>query len=916
MSKYYGNILEDATIELTFNTFNSDGASVTVTDLADSDIKVHKDGHVDQIATDGATVVIDFDGITGNHVITIDTSVDAAYTTGSNYEVRLEGITVDSQTINAFVGSFSIDNRAADITQISGDATAADNLEATYDGEGYIDGVAPATQDQVQGIGSTGGSLNQVAGSFTLTAGEVVSGTYASTFAEDQVYHQIGDDSVTDDIDMYYEFDVGNTGVGSGVNTVGRINSGNDDLTMYAWNWTGTPAWDVIRSYDGKNGSTDDTRTAILTSAHTGTGSDIGKIRIRYAGSGLTTANLYVDQISVSYSVIQSATGYANGAVWVDSAGDSGTVPHVNGTADNPCPWADAIVIAPLVGLDRFHIANDNSIELTAGFDDKTMYGEHYYLDLSGESINDSYFSKATIVGAGTAANHVVFEDCEFGASTIPPCKMVRCGIGLASGAFVAASAGDFTFIDCFSLVPGSGSPSLTFQKAATTGINNRRWAGGATYALDGDCTLSHEVVAGGGTTITTGGAAVEIRGVTRSITLEITGTSNNDIQFVGTTGPIAISGTASGDCDINLYGVSSSVTDTSSNAGTLTDRTINPDSIPDFVWDEPLTGSSHNDPTSAGKRLRQINAPVLLDGTSPGSNASTYINLDGDASAVDGTYDPGVISIYEGTGAGQSRQIFEYDGTLKRAYINRDWKVTPSSDSKYLLTANSGDTHVNEGKAQGGGASTITLNELASDVDDVYNEQTVFIVAGLGADQSRVVSDYDGDTQIATVDHAWDITPDTTSIYAMLPITVHSVAEIQSGLATEAKQDIMQTAVDDIPNTSEFEARTIVAADYFDPDNDPVANVTLVDTTTENTDMVGTDDAATEAKQDIIDTNIDRISAIQESDKTFDPTAGTLTYQTKGTSTAIMKKGLKDPDGNAVNSTEDIIATERDMII
>ena len=40
----------------------------------------------------------------------------------------------------------------------------------------------------------------------------------------------------------------------------------------------------------------------------------------------------------------------------------------------------------------------------------------------------------------------------------------------------------------------------------------------------------------------------------------------------------------------------------------------------------------------------------------------------------------------------------------------------------------------------------------------------------------------------------------------------------------------------------------------------DTQARVTLVDTTTENTDMRGTDDAATEAKQDIIDTVVDAI--------------------------------------------------------
>lgn len=210
-------------------------------------------------------------------------------------------------------------------------------------------------------------------------------------------------------------------------------------------------------------------------------------------------------------------------------------------------------------------------------------------------------------------------------------------------------------------------------------------------------------------------------------------------------------------------------------------------------VWDEELTASKHNIATSAGRRLRQLNVPVLLEGTSPNTagttNTSIRIELDGDASSIDGTYDPGIISIYEGTGIGQSRMIFEYDGLNKLAYINRDWKVIPDDTSKYIVVANAGDTHVNEGVAAGGGASTITLNALASTVDSVYNEQVVFIVAGTGTDQMGLVTGYVGSTKVATIEHAWAIQPDSTSVYAMLPCGYHTIAEVQAGLASEALQ-------------------------------------------------------------------------------------------------------------------------------
>lgn len=111
MADYYGDFPEDATVKIPFNTFDSNdpSASVTITNLADADIKVSKDGAATPITTDGATIVINLNSIVGVHIITIDTSVDAAYSTGSEYQVRIEGTTVDGATIDAWVGSFSIE---------------------------------------------------------------------------------------------------------------------------------------------------------------------------------------------------------------------------------------------------------------------------------------------------------------------------------------------------------------------------------------------------------------------------------------------------------------------------------------------------------------------------------------------------------------------------------------------------------------------------------------------------------------------------------------------------------------------------------------------------------------------------------------------------------------------------------------
>lgn len=177
----------------------------------------------------------------------------------------------------------------------------------------------------------------------------------------------------------------------------------------------------------------------------------------------------------------------------------------------------------------------------------------------------------------------------------------------------------------------------------------------------------------------------------------------------------------------------------------------------------------------------------LVISGTSPNTggtaNTSTSIELDSNASSVTGAYDPSIIVITNGTGKGQSRQIFEYNGTTKKAYINREWKVIPDNTSEYAVLFYAGDTHINEGVAAGGGDNYITLNALASDQNGIYQGQIVFIVAGTGQDQARMCIAYNGSTKRATVDSDWNINPDETSVYEILPWPgfVHAVPEADS---------------------------------------------------------------------------------------------------------------------------------------
>ena len=71
-------------------------------------------------------------------------------------------------------------------------------------------------------------------------------------------------------------------------------------------------------------------------------------------------------------------------------------------------------------------------------------------------------------------------------------------------------------------------------------------------------------------------------------------------------------------------------------------------------------------------------------------------------------------------------------------------------------VVSNAGNTHVNEGLAQGGGNNTITLNALADSNNNTYVGQLVFLFAGTGMDQARRITAYNGSTKVATVDRNW----------------------------------------------------------------------------------------------------------------------------------------------------------------
>ena len=92
-----------------------------------------------------------------------------------------------------------------------------------------------------------------------------------------------------------------------------------------------------------------------------------------------------------------------------------------------------------------------------------------------------------------------------------------------------------------------------------------------------------------------------------------------------------------------------------------------------------------------------------------------------------------------------------------------------------------------------------------------------------------------------------------TYSVDLLDDTSIYRCSDLTTGLNDLSSSEVnaeVDTALADYdgPTNAEMVARTLLAAGYFDPATDTVANVTTVTTTTTNTDMRGTDGANTTA--------------------------------------------------------------------
>lgn len=384
------------------------------------------------------------------NAVGVDVSADIA---------TLQADTDDIQTRlpSALVGGLM----SSDVTAISTDTVAADNLELQYDTTGLTGDTFPATQQQVGNLATGSAAISVSAESRVLTTGSEVNAV-TDTEALDGTYHEISDAAGA--MDIYYQFDVTGNGVGVDATLTGRLNGNNDSVNVMAYDWVAT-AFTQIGTLSGVNGTTDSIETYSILTKHTGTGANLGKVRIQFiAASGLTSATLFVDQIFMAYAVVSQSVGYAGGQVWVDTVdGVAGIESYVNAVADNAVlTFADALTIAGNLSLHRYQITPDSTVTLAASFTNSVISSSGGAVAFGGQDISGSHFIHCDLSGVFlTATKEVDFTNCEIGNVTSNAAHYMDCG--LAGTVTLGAVNSSVTFVNCQSLVVAGSNPILNF---------------------------------------------------------------------------------------------------------------------------------------------------------------------------------------------------------------------------------------------------------------------------------------------------------------------------------------------------------------------------------------------------------------------------------------------------------------------
>jgi hypothetical protein len=161
-----------------------------------------------------------------------------------------------------------------------------------------------------------------------------------------------------------------------------------------------------------------------------------------------------------------------------------------------------------------------------------------------------------------------------------------------------------------------------------------------------------------------------------------------------------------------------------------------------DLIWDEPLTGATHNVATSSGKRLRQSTAFQQIDSTVIDASATTTTFVTGLDSAVDDFYNDSMLVFTDGALAGQVRSIVDYVGATKTIVLEEPLTSAPVNGVAFTIVS----LHIHPvSQIQSGLATSTALAAESSKITNIENASgyLLAVLAGACADPQTASETY-----------------------------------------------------------------------------------------------------------------------------------------------------------------------------
>jgi hypothetical protein len=250
------------------------------------------------------------------------------------------------------------------------------------------------------------------------------------------------------------------------------------------------------------------------------------------------------------------------------------------------------------------------------------------------------------------------------------------------------------------------------------------------------------------------------------------------DTTMTNTLGDLALHITATGadPTDVSCQVVNDLPGDSVSSVSELT-----PSTISSAVWDEPLTGATHNVATSSGKRLRQLSALSQTDSSINDSGATTTSFVTALTSSVNGFYKDQLLIMTSGNLLGQSKPILSYNGTTKAITVSEAFTSAPANADTFTIQS----THIHP------------VTQIAQGVWDALTSALITS----GSIGEWIVDKLDAaiSTRLADADY---IAPDNSSIAAIQNKTDNLPDDPADQSLIISATDSLSTQISNVPNS------------------------------------------------------------------------------------------------------------------